>query len=96
MNQNCAVIENLHAVQVKDLLSTLGIDSLCCVQDEGEVGRRVVEVMDEVRIHLQRVSPAKSREDANGEVVRQELARKRIVMTDRSDTAEQIANSSPP
>ena len=66
------------------------------MEDEGQIGRRVIEVVDKVGIHLQRVSPAKSGEDANGEVGGEHFARTWIVMTDCCYTAKEIAEGSPP
>ena len=91
-----SVIEDLHAIEIEDLLRALCIDSFCRVQHEGQIGRSVVKVVDQVWIHLQRMRPAKPGENTDGEVGGEQFARKRVVMADGGYAAEQIADGSPP
>ena len=53
MDKHCAIAEDLHAVQIEDLLCALCVDPFGRVKNEGKVGRRVVKVVDQVWIHLE-------------------------------------------
>ena len=59
MDEYGPVIEYLHAIKVKNLLSALCIDALGGMQNKRKIRWSMVEVMDEIWIHLQGVCPAK-------------------------------------
>ena len=53
VHEHRPVVENLHAIEIEDLLRALSIDSFRRVKDERQIGRCVIEVVDQVGIHLQ-------------------------------------------
>jgi hypothetical protein len=94
--EDSAIVDYLKIVEGEDFTNAVAVCAFGGVKDEGVVGWGGVEVVHEFGVEGEGMGPAEVADDTNREVAVEELGGEGVVMADGCDSAEEIADGSPP
>jgi hypothetical protein len=96
MNQNCPLIQGVHAVELEYFFLAFLVDTLRGMHNERSVTRTFREFGRQLRIKRERVSPPKVRDNPHWKSGVQQIRADGVVMAHGRHPAEQVADTSPP